>query len=364
MKLLNINIVNDRTIFEGEIRFDNKIRSIKKLSEIPNPKLDYLLPGFIDLHVHGGGGVDVMDNGSLDAMLKLHASKGTTSLLLTTVTAKHDQLLSVFQKIENKKINPLESESKILGVHLEGPYINENKLGAQPDFTRALNTDEIDELNKISTIKVITVAPEFLSPTDIDYFHKNKMIIQLGHSDANYEQSLEAFNRGAKSVTHLYNAMSSFHHRQPGLIGASLAHAEFSEIIPDLLHVHPGAIKAALRAIPKIYFVTDATSATGMPDGEYQLGSHQVHKCQNGVRLSDGTLAGSSLDLHQALLNLISPAMGLNLAEVSYRLSTIQSELLGIDHLRGRIKEELFSDLVILDQQFQIKKVYVEGNEV
>jgi N-acetylglucosamine-6-phosphate deacetylase len=170
-----------------------------------------------------------------------------------------------------------------------------------------------------------------------------------------------ALNQGAKSFTHLFNAMSSFHHREPGMVGAALAHATHAELIPDLLHVHPGAIKAALRSIPKLYFVTDATSATGMPDGDYKLGSHIVHKCLGGVRLKDGTLAGSSLTMDQALRNLVG--LGMSLAEASKRLSQIPAELIGVND-RGTIKENNYADLLLLNEDLTLKEIYIEGEKV
>ncbi len=145
------------------------------------------------------------------------------------------------------------------------------------------------------------------------------MRLQIGHTLGSYEDGVAALEAGASSFTHLYNAMTGLHHREPGIVGAALAHARYAELIPDLLHVHPGAIRVALRSIPCLYCVTDSTAAAGMPDGQYKLGSHTVTKCLGGVRLPDGTLAGSTLTMDQALRNLVK--IGLPLAEASQRLS-------------------------------------------
>ena len=169
---------------------------------------------------------------------------------------------------------------------------------------------------------------------------------------------MAARDAGACSVTDLYNAMSPLHHREPGILGAALAHAHFAELIPDLLHVHPGAIRAALRAIPCLYCVTDSTAATGMPDGEYQLGSHTVTKCLGGVRLADGTLAGSTLTMDQALRNLVK--IGLPLAEASQRLSQFPADYLGIED-RGRLQPGSWADCVRLDRSLNLTAVMVEG---
>lgn len=364
MNTIKANIVTKEEIFEGEVHFDEKIQKITKINSTPNDNLGFLIPGFVDLHIHGGGGNDVMDKAPLDNILKAHAQNGTTSLLLTTVTSNKKDLEETFQKIESHKSTKHKGESKILGIHLEGPYINPKKLGAQPEFTRYFDADEIQALNQISPIKITTIAPEIFKSSDLKKLLALKILIQIGHSNATYEETVSALDNGAKSFTHLFNAMSAFHHREPGVAGAALAHANYAEIIPDLLHVHPGAIKAALRSIPKLYFVTDATSATGMPDGNYMLGTHHVSKCANGVRLSDGTLAGSALTMHQALINLTADKIGLSLIEASYRLSYLPCELLGIENERGQIKTNQFADLILMDRDFQIKQVYIEGELV
>jgi N-acetylglucosamine-6-phosphate deacetylase len=155
--------------------------------------------------------------------------------------------------------------------------------------------------------------------------------------------------------------MSGLHHREPGMAGAALAHARYAEIIPDLLHVHPGAIRVALRAIPCLYCVTDSTAATGMPDGPYRLGRHTVTKCLGGVRLADGTLAGSTLTMDQALRNLVG--LGLALDDASRRMSTHAADHLGLTD-RGRLEPGAMADLVVLDRDLALQRVLVEGEAV
>jgi N-acetylglucosamine-6-phosphate deacetylase len=155
--------------------------------------------------------------------------------------------------------------------------------------------------------------------------------------------------------------MTGLHHREPGMVGAALAHADYAELIPDLLHVHPGAIRGALRAIPHLFCVTDSTAAAGMPDGEYRLGSHVVHKCMGGVRLEDGTLAGSTLTMDQALRNLV--AIGLPLQDAVQRLSRYPADYLGLSE-RGRISTGAWADLVVMDSALNVLDVYVEGEAI
>lgn len=359
---LRANILVKGEFIEAEIEFNQKILAIKNIGPT-NSKLPKIIPGFIDLHVHGGGGADVMEGGlAAETIAKTHAKFGTTSFLATTMTAPFDELVKSFQALQKSFTARGKNEARILGVHLEGPFISSEKLGAQPDFARAATLAEIKKLHNIVMIKALTLAPEVFNHLDIisDLTAMNIMV-QIGHTNGTYEDGVKALDQGAKSFTHLFNAMSSFHHRSPGMVGAALAHANHAELIPDLLHVHPGAIKAALRSIPNLYFVTDATSATGMPDGDYKLGSHTVHKCLGGVRLTDGTLAGSSLTMDQALRNLVS--LGLSLAEASKRLSQIPAELIGIND-RGLIEKNYYADLLVLNDDLELLEIYIEGEKI
>ena len=326
-----------------------------------------ILPGFIDLHVHGGGGHDVMEGGDAARHIAaLHVRHGTTSMLATTMTAPMLDLETAFAALAPLFAPAAQRSAKaarVLGVHLEGPYINPGKLGAQPDYARPLDGDEIRRLHALAPIRLITLAPEVAGNIDvIESLVAAGYRVQVGHSLASYEEVVSALERGASGFTHLYNAMSALHHREPGVAGAALAHATYSEIIPDLLHVHSGAIKVALRAIPCLYCVTDSTAASGMPDGEYKLGRHTVTKCLGGVRLPDGTLAGSTLTMDQALRNLVE-RIGLDLADASRRVSTFAADHLGLAD-RGRLQRGAWADVVVLDSDLQITDVYVEGNPV
>ncbi|MEP6997544.1 MAG: amidohydrolase family protein, partial [Betaproteobacteria bacterium] len=261
-----------------------------------------VLPGFIDTHVHGGGGSDTMEGGeAIDRIARLHVRHGTTSLLATTMTAPLPEVETAMRALAPACRTRASGAARVLGVHLEGPYINPGKLGAQPDFARPASIAEIGALHALAPIRLITLAPELPGHLDIIVaLRAAGFQVQIGHTLGTYEDGVAALERGAGGFTHLFNAMTGMHHRAPGIVGAALAHARYAEIIPDLLHVHPGAIRAALRAIPCLFCVTDSTAASGMPDGEYKLGRLRVNKCLGGVRLADGTLAGSTLTMDQA----------------------------------------------------------------
>jgi N-acetylglucosamine-6-phosphate deacetylase len=320
-----------------------------------------LLPGFIDLHVHGAGGRDIMEGG--DAALQVarkHAEHGTTALLATTMTAPMEDLRVSLAPVGALCREPAPGAARVLGMHLEGPYINRGKLGAQPDFARPVSLEELRELHALAPIRLLTLAPEVPGnlqaiPALVDAGFR----VQIGHTTGTYEDGVEALQRGARGFTHLFNAMTALHHRMPGMVGAALAHAQFAEIIPDLLHVHPGAIRAALRSIPCLYCVTDSTAATGMPDGEYKLGRQPVTKCLGGVRLADGTLAGSTLTMDRALRNLVD-VIGVPLEDAARRCATHAADFLGLAD-RGRLAADAWADVVVLDRDLKVQDVLIQG---
>jgi len=325
--------------------------------------LPRVLPGFIDLHVHGGGGADTMDGGDAVATVaKAHARHGTTALLATTLTAPRAEIELALRALAPQLQQRVPGAARVLGVHLEGPYISPDRLGAQPAFTAVATVDEVLALHAIAPLALVTVAPELPGHLElIKALHARGLRVQIGHSNGTYEDGVAALRAGACGFTHLFNAMSGLHHRSPGMVGAALAHADAAEIIPDLVHVHPGAIRAALRAIPRLYCVSDATAASGMPDGEYRLGQQRVHKCLGAVRLADGTLAGSALTLDQALRNLVQ--LGLGLADASRRVSTLAADHLGLAE-RGRLVPGAHADLVCLSRELHVTDVFVEGERI
>lgn len=321
------------------------------------------VPGFIDLHVHGAGGRDFMEAGdACAAIARRHAHFGTTALLATTMTAPEADIRAALTSIAQAITHRAKNAAQVLGVHLEGPYLNAGKLGAQPNFAIPATLTAITELHAIAPLRVITLAPEIQGNLElIPQLAALGLRVQIGHSLASYEVGLRALECGAHGFTHLFNAMTALYHRDPGIVGAALAHARHAEIIPDLLHVHPGAIRAAMRAIPGLYCVTDSTAATGMPDGNYQLGRQTVKKCMGGVRLADGTLAGSTLTMDQAVRNLVS--IGLSLQDASHRVAALPADYLGLTE-HGRLSPGALANLVVLNPELKIEHVVIEGEEV
>ncbi|WP_437774825.1 N-acetylglucosamine-6-phosphate deacetylase [Sorangium sp. So ce1097] len=344
----------------GRLRFGARVEAIEG-TPIPGPdRGPWILPGFIDLHVHGGGGRDVMEGGDAPrVMARAHAATGTTSLLATTMTAPTPEIAAALRAIRAAMDARRRGEARVLGVHLEGPFLNPGRLGAQPPCTATGDLGAALALHAIAPIRVLTLAPELAGHLELIRDLSGLGVrVQIGHTLSSYEDVVAALAAGAKGFTHLFNAMPGLHHREPGAVGAALAHGDFAELIPDLVHVHPGAIRAALRCIPRLYAVTDGTAASGMPDGPYRLGAHAVTKCQNSVRLPDGTLAGSCLTMHQAFKNLVG--LGLSVAEASRRCSQFPAEYLGLAD-RGRVAPGAFADLLVVEEDLALRQVLVEG---
>lgn len=346
----------------GRLRFGDRIEGVEA-RPVPS-SAPMVFPGFIDLHVPGGGGADVMA-GTADAVrtvARMHARHGTTSFLPATVTAPSEDLEAAARAIARVAAAREGQEARVLGAHLEGPCISPEKLGAQPPYARPADRGLLDRLLELVEVRVVTLAPE-VDPGHrlIAHLAGRGVRVQLGHTAADYDETLAALAAGAAGFTHLFNAMTPMHHRTPGVVGAALAEARYAAIIPDFVHVHPGAIKTALRAVPKLFCVTDATAAAGMPDGEYPLGRHSVRKRGNTVYLADGTLAGSALTMDQAFRNLI--ALGLEPDDAVRRLATYPADFLGIAD-RGRIEPGAWADLVVMESDLTLVAVFVEGQPV
>ena len=364
------NILTPQGWIKGSLSFGQRIVAI----EADNAAADdaaastsgalTILPGFIDLHVHGAAGVDIMQGGDAGATVaRAHARHGTTAMLGTTMTATDNSIRRALNGLAPSIAQRPAGAARMLGVHLEGPFLSIHRLGAQPaDAVVEGSLDLVRSYHAIAPIRAMTLATEVAQHLQlIPQLNQLGIRVQLGHSNGSYEDGVAALQAGAAGFTHLFNGMTALQHRQPGIVGAALAHAEYAEVIPDLQHVHEGAIRTALRAIPRLYGVTDATAATGMPDGEYGLGSQRVYKCMGCVRLATGSLAGSVLTMDQALRNFV--AMGLDLADASNRLSLYPADYLG-ETERGRLQTGAWADLVVLDANLKPVAVYVEGEAI
>ncbi|MFC5459087.1 N-acetylglucosamine-6-phosphate deacetylase [Massilia niabensis] len=358
--MVNGRILTSTGWVTGSIQFSDRIQQI---TEGPADSGLTILPGFVDLHVHGASGTDIMEGGDAGAVVaRSHARYGTTSLLGTTLTAKETDIRRALAGLAGVIVHRPQGGARMLGVHLEGPFLNHRRLGAQPPDVIPATEALVRSLHAMAPIRVLTMAPEVDHHLDmIPKLAALGIRVQIGHSAGTYEDGVAALQAGVAGFTHLFNGMTGFNHYEPGMVGAALAHAEYAEVIPDLQHVSKGALHAALRAIPRLYGVTDATAATGMPDGEYALGTQRVYKCGDCVRLATGSLAGSVLTMDQALRNFVS--LGLDLADASHRLSLYPADYLG-ESRRGRLEPGAWADIVVLDESLHPVAVFVEGEAI
>ena len=335
-----------------------------------------LVPGFFDVHVHGGDGVDFTSGGEggLEKICRYHASHGTTALLATTMTQSREQLTRAVKEAVKLIDAPVDG-ARVWGIHLEGPFLNPVRTGAQnPQYLRHPDLDELRGYCELSgnRVRLITIAPEMPGAEQvIRWAAEQGITVSVGHSDATWQQMTDAISWGARHITHLFNGMRPLHHREPGVAGTALTRDELTvELICDGIHVHRELIPWVMRIKPrdKVVCITDCMHAAGMPPGDYVFGGLPVRMKDGQVRLlaEDGTLgslAGSTLNMHQALLNCLE-FTGLSLAELLPYFTINPAAEAGADHVKGSLEIGKDADLVLLDEQIQIHSTYVEGVRV
>ncbi len=357
MNSIKGRIINYDNEILGEITFDNKIHKIKEISEGVE---DYIIPGFIDLHCHGGQGFEVMDGwSSIEKMSKYHLAYGTTSILPTTWTESLENTYNALTGYrENIKKNP-----NILGIHLEGPFINSNKLGAQPNKAIDPDIEFIKKLLGVAEIKIVTLAPELngIEPV-LDFLQENKIKIQFGHSLAKYDQCLQYMKKYEIGFTHLYNAMSGNDHRDPGVLTAALNHGKFAEIIFDKHHVSNGSFLLAKKCIPNLYTVSDSIGVSGLKDGYYKFAGAEIEKKDGKVfQNKTNTLAGSIVTMYKTFQNLIE--IKCPLKDVVSLTSHNAAKYLNESSI-GEIYPGKIANMIILDKTFKIKSIYLHGQKI
>jgi N-acetylglucosamine-6-phosphate deacetylase len=318
----------------------------------------WIVPGFVDLHVHGGGG-HTFTSGDPDearAAAAFHYGHGTTTLQASLVTASPAATRAAVAGLA-----PLVHSGLLAGVHLEGPYLSTARCGAQnPAYLRDPDPDELADLLAFGVVRTVTIAPELPgSLTAIRQLSAHGVIAAIGHTDATYEQTLDAIEAGASLATHLCNAMRPIHHRDPGPIVALLdAPSVVCEQIADGVHLHDGMFGHVVRVAgpDRIALITDAIAATGMADGDYELGGQRVVVDRGVARLaSNGTIAGSTLTMDAALRRAVDS--GVSIVDAVRMASTTPARVLGRSAQIGAIAEGLRADLVLLDQDLQVIQV-------
>jgi N-acetylglucosamine-6-phosphate deacetylase len=325
---------------------------------------DVIVPGFIDLHCHGGGGhtFTTGDASSAQKAAAFHLGHGTTTMLASLVSSPFELMRDAVTAYR-----PLVAAGVLAGVHFEGPYLSGARCGAQnPDFLRDPSVDELGALLKAAedTVRMVTVAPELPGAlAAISFLRDHGVLAAIGHTDAAYEQARAGIDAGATVGTHLFNGMRPIHHREPGPVVALLDTPPLvCELIADNVHLHPGALVFAARAAgpDRTMLVTDAMDAAGMPDGQYELGGQEVVVADRVARLArNGSIAGSTLTMDVALRNAV--AAGIALPDAAAMAATTPARLLGLADQVGAIEAGLRADLVVLSAGLRVKRVMRAG---
>lgn len=366
------NILRDHCVLisEGKIKEILKEDEIKEeVSNIIDAEGKYLSPGFIDIHNHGNFGHDAME-GTIEAiksMAKYHVKNGVTSFLATTMTGSNEETKNAITNVAKFIKNDNNKYSRVLGLYLEGPYFSQDKKGAQPSkYLKNPDINEIKEFIKLSNnnIKVMALAPELSNALEaIKYLKSNNINVSLGHTNATYEEATKAIELGATGATHLYNGMRVFSHREPGVIGAVLCDERvMCEMICDGIHIHKAAMQMAvkIKGVNSIILISDAMMAAGLDDGEYLLGGQKVFVKNNEARLVDGTLAGSTLKLNNAVKNMID-IVGVSLQEAVKMATLNPAKAIGVTDKKGSIEVGKDADLIIFDNDINVAKVIING---
>jgi N-acetylglucosamine-6-phosphate deacetylase len=328
-----------------------------------------LLPGFIDLHFHGALGVEAMDATpeALHTMARFAAQHGVTAFLPSSWTASREATNAMLAAVV-AQMGPQPEGATIVGAHLEGPYLNPAKCGAQdPRFIRRADRDEAGEWLASGVVRLLAIAPEY--PENawlIEECVRRGVTVTAAHTAATYEQMVRAVALGVRQATHSYNAMLPLGHREPGTVGAILTLPEINcELIADNIHVHPAAMQvlAAAKGPAGVILVTDAVRPAGLPDGEYPFSGRIIHVREGAVRLPDGTLAGSTLTLDRALRNIVT-ATGWPLREAWPMSSLNAARAIGLAATKGSLEVGKDADLVLLDAGLQVRLTVAEGTVV
>ena len=329
-----------------------------------------ILPGFIDVHVHGADGSDFMD-GSDEAVARVsafHATQGTTALAATTLSASSQDLRAAVAAVARvSRVRPA-AAAQICGIHLEGPFINIQRAGAQnPSSIRPADIHEMTSLFQLAPALrwIVTVAPELPGVHALMEHFRDRVLFSVGHTAADYAEVVAALEWGACHFTHLFNAMTGLQHRSPGAVGAALVSTDATaELIADGIHLHHAVLRIAALALPnRIALVTDAVRACGMPEGRYRIYEQEFVVSDGAARLADGTLAGSVLTMQQAVRNMVELA-GLPLEMVVPFATEVPARILKVQERKGKIAPGYDADLVVLSDRLTVERVVLRGKEI
>ena len=338
---------------------------IASVIDTPNATPQHtIVPGYIDIHIHGAAGFDVMDatEEALLTMSRALVKEGTTAFLATTMTQSEDAIEAALQNVA--RFTSPSDGAACVGIHLEGPYVSAKRAGAQPlDHIVQPNIAQFERWQQACdwNIRIATVAGEVEGANSLIKTYAEKVIFSLGHTDASHLQMLAAKEAGAQHITHLYNQMSPLQHRDIQAIGTALLDDHFyTEIIVDGVHSSPEAVQIAykMKTAERIILITDAMRAKQMPAGQYELGGQRVFVTENDARLADGTLAGSIVTMEQAVKNMriFTNCTNTDLVKMSSYNAARQLKL-----KKGRIAVGYDADFILIDEQWNVLQTIVQG---
>ena len=372
--IVNGKIILPDSIVEGRaLLFDEKIAGLSETvpegAEIIDAKGRYVAPGLVDIHIHGYLGEDTSD-GSVEGIRKMAegiVKNGVTAWLPTTMTVSYDDLRHAFDAVRvlmDKKNNP--KGAQIMGVHAEGPFINPSKKGAQAvEYIRPADAPFLIENSDV--IRIVTIAPEMPGALDCirEVTEKTSILVSMGHTAANYETAKAGIEAGVCHATHLFNAMTPLNHRDPGVVGASLADDRVStELIADTFHISPDLFGLVAKVKgDNLILITDCTRAGGLEDGEYTLGGQPIFVKGIECRLADGTIAGSVLKLNNAIRNMRDHT-SLPLEQIVRMASINAARCIGLDKTKGSLEAGKDADIILADENFAVSETIIAGETV
>ena len=375
MLLKNCNIIFLDKIEKGSLLIENGIiKEINPSETNDSNSIDcnglYVSPGFVDVHIHGAGGYDTMDGTfeAINEIAKTICKYGTTSFTATTMTMSTNDILKSMTSIKKAKLEGTDG-AIVLGAHLEGPFISPSAIGAQnPNFLIAPSFENFKSMtgDAMDSVVSITMAPEVAGAKELASQLTDMGIrCSIGHTKATYEEAIEGIKCGFCHSTHLFNAMTGFTHREPGVVGATFESDITTETISDGIHISYPSLRIAYKqkGIDKTLLVTDAMCACGMPDGTYALGGQPVTVKNGAARLENGALAGSVLTLNKAVKNILDNSE-YKLYEIIKMASYNGAKFCKVDDKKGQIKENFDADLVIFDENIDVKMTIVGGKIV
>ncbi|MBC1482813.1 N-acetylglucosamine-6-phosphate deacetylase [Listeria sp. FSL L7-1485] len=365
--VMDVTVIIEKNIIKEVLPSDKFAPENYSEEQIFDGKGQLLIPGMIDVHIHGANNYNMMDGSteSIQAVSMACAETGCTSFLVTSVSSSLEDLIQMIK--QTKKVIGKEKGAKIAGIHLEGPYLNIEKKGMQnPAYLRHPDLNEMiqifDEADGL--IKMVTIAPELPGGIElIEFLKKRGVVVAIAHSNATYEEAQNAFEKGASHITHCFNAMPTIHHRSPGLVTAALENDSISvQTIVDGVHLHPGIVRLIhkIKGPDKVVLTTDALQAMGVGDGTYIFGGHQVTVKEGIARLEDGTLASSTVTMNKSLR--LSTEFGINLQDSIQMATSTPATILGMENL-GQIEEGYMADLVLLDNKFEVLCTWINGEK-